>query len=423
MGGSNPGMARERNKLTALQVRRLKEPGRYGDGGNLFLYISPTGARSWVFRYRSRVTGKLRDMGMGPALDVTLERARERAAAARVLITEGIDPLDHARDRRMSAKLAHAVRMTFGQCATQYIATHRAGWRNTKHAEQWVATLDTYAAPITDLPVDAIDTALVLKCLEPHWGTKTETMTRVRQRIEAVLDWATARKLRQGENPARWKGHLDKLLPRRSKVQKVVHREALPYSDMPAFMAELRQRQGLSARTLELQILTAARPGEAAGAQWIEFDLDRGVWTVPSDRMKAGKEHRVPLSSAAVKMLKALPRIDGNVFPGVKGRPLTTAAGMALLKDMRPGITAHGFRSTFRDWAAECTAHPREVIEHALAHQLKDKAEAAYQRGDLFERRARLMADWARFCESPKASANVTPIKRAKARAASGTRR
>ncbi len=404
-------MARERNRLNALQVRRLKEPGRHADGGNLFLYITRAGSRSWIFRYRSRITGKLRDMGLGPALDVTLERARERAAAARVLLTEDIDPLDHARDKRMSAKLAHAIRMTFGQCASQYIETHRAGWRNSKHADQWVATLDTYAAPITDLPVDAIDTALVLKCLEPHWGIKTETMTRVRQRIEAVLDWATARKLRIGENPARWKGHLDKLLPKRSKVQKVVHREALPYDDMPAFMVELRKRQGLGARVLELQILTAARPGEAAGAQWTELELDRAVWTIPGDRMKAGKEHRVPLSAPIVKMLKALHRIDGNVFPGVKGRPLTTAAGMALLKDMRPGITAHGFRSTFRDWAAECTAHPREVIEHALAHQLKDKAEAAYQRGDLFDRRARLMADWAKYIDTPARSANVKQIR------------
>jgi integrase len=415
-------MARERNKLTALQVRRLKEPGRHGDGGGLYLYISPAGARSWIFRYRSRVTGKLRDMGMGPALDVTLERARERAAAARVLLTEGIDPLEHAREKRQSAKLAQAVRMTFGQCATQYIATHRAGWRNAKHADQWVATLDTYAAPITDLPVDSIDTTLVLKCLEPHWGTKTETMTRVRQRIEAVLDWATARKLRSGENPARWKGHLDKLLPRRSKVQKVRHREALPYADLPAFMAQLRDQRGLAALALELQILTATRPGEAAGAQWSEMDLERAVWSIPPERMKAAKEHRVPLSDAAAALLAALPRIDGNVFPGVKGRPLTTAAAMQLLKGLRPGITAHGFRSTFRDWAAECTSHPREVIEHALSHQLKDKAEAAYQRGDLFDKRSRLMADWAVFCGPLASAGNVTPIKRA-TRTASGSRR
>lgn len=408
-------MARERNRLTALRVRREKKPGRHADGGGLYLYVAPHGARSWVFRYRSRTSGKLRDMGLGPALDVTLERARERAATARVLLTEGIDPIDHAHERRAAAQGERVRRLTFGQCAERYIAAHRAGWRNVKHADQWTSTLATYAEPISRLAVDAVDVTLVLACLEPHWAAKAETMTRVRQRIEAVLDWATARKLRSGENPARWKGHLDKLLPKRSKVQKVVHRPALPYVALHPFMVELRQRHGLSARCLELQILTATRPGEAAGAQWPEFDLDRAVWTIPSSRMKAEREHRIPLSVPAVAMLRALPRIDNNVLPGVEGRPLTTAAAMQLLKDLRPGITAHGFRSTFRDWAGESTSHPREVIEHALAHQLKDKSEAAYQRGDLFERRARLMADWAAFCDTPPLPASVTPIMRVKA--------
>lgn len=402
-------MARERNRLTALQVRRLRTPGRYGDGGNLYLYIGKHGARAWVFRYTDRTTGKLRDMGLGPALDVTLERARERAAECRALLTERIDPLERAREQRDAAQVERARRMTFGQCAEKYIEAHRASWRNEKHGGQWTATLKTYAAEINDLPVDAIDTALVLKCLEPQWATKCETMTRVRQRIETVLDWAAARKLRIGENPARWRGHLDKLLPKRSKVQKVRHHAALPYTDIRSFMVELRRREGLAARVLEFQLLTAARPGEAAGAQWAEIDLAGATWTIPADRMKAEKEHRVPLSAPAIVVLKSLPRVDSNVFPGVKSKPITTAAGMAMLKTLRPGITAHGFRSTFRDWAAECTVHPREVIEHALAHRLKDKAEAAYQRGDLFNRRTRLMRDWATFCE-PATTENVAQI-------------
>ncbi|MGD9584285.1 MAG: tyrosine-type recombinase/integrase [Lysobacterales bacterium] len=393
-------MAHKRNKLTALAVRKETRPGRYCDGGNLHFFIGKNGARAWVFRFRSPVTGQSRDMGLGNVADVTLERARERAAAARVLMTEGIDPLDHARKQRSALR---ATRMTFGQCASAYIAAHKAGWRNAKHAQQWSSTLATHAAPINGLAVDSIDTAAVLACIEPQWPSKTETMTRVRQRIECVLDWATARKLRTGENPARWRGHLDKLLPKRSKVQAVEHRPALPYADIAEFMATLKTRQALAARVLHFQILTASRPGEAAGAQWNEIDLDARTWTIPASRMKAGREHRVPLSAPALALLRSLPQVDGNVFPGVKGKPVTTAASMKLLKAIHPGVSAHGFRSTFRDWAGETTTHPREVIEHALAHGIKDKAEAAYQRGDLFDRRARLMNGWARFCEGERA--------------------
>jgi integrase len=303
-------------------------------------------------------------------------------------------------------------RLTFAECSAKYIEAHRAGWRNEKHAAQWSSTLATYAEPINALPVANIDTALVLRCIEPHWATKTETMTRVRQRIESVLDWARVRDYRTGDNPARWKGHLDQLLPKRSKVPKMEHRAALPYAEISAFMADLRSRNGLGALCLQLGILTATRPGEAAGAEWVEFDLDGATWTIPGERMKAGKEHRVPLSAPAVALLQSLPAHGRYVFPGVKGKPLTTAAGMALLKDMRPGITAHGFRSTFRDWAGETTKHPREVIEHALAHQLKDKAEAAYQRGDLFQRRAVLMKEWAAYCGTLPKAGNVTAINR-----------
>lgn len=391
-------MARELNRLTALKVRKATKPGKYHDGAGLYLVIHPNGSRTWIFRWRDRVTGKLRDKGLGPAWDVSLEQAREKAKACRELVRNGGDPIEDARAAMAAKRVEFAKRLTFAECAAKYIEAHKAGWRNAKHGAQWVATLDTYAAPINPLPVAAIDTALVLKCIEPHWATKTETMTRVRQRIEKVLDWARVRDYRTGDNPARWKGHLDQLLPQRNKVQKVQHHAALPYADVPAFMVDLRHRNGLAALCLELQILTATRPGEAAEATWSEFDLRHATWTIAADRMKAGKEHRVPLSAPAVALLRSLPVHGAYVFPGVKGKPLTTAAGMGLLKRMRPGITAHGFRSTFRDWAGETTKHPREVIEHALAHQLKDKTEAAYQRGDLFKRRAALMDDWAKYC-------------------------
>lgn len=392
-------MARELNRLTALKVRKTTKPGKYHDGAGLYLVVHPNGSRTWIFRWRDRVTAKLRDKGLGPVWDVSLEQAREKAKACREQVRNGGDPIEDARAAMAAKRVEFAKRLTFAECASQYIDAHKAGWRNAKHAGQWVATLDTYAAPINPLPVAAIDTALVLKCIEPHWATKTETMTRVRQRIEKVLDWARVREYRTGENPARWKGHLDQLLPQRNKVQKVQHHAALPYADVTAFMGELRNRNGLAALCLELQILTATRPGEAAEATWSEFDLDGATWTIAAERMKAGKEHRVPLSAPAVALLRSLPVQGPYVFPGVKGKPLTTAAAMALLKRMRPGITAHGFRSTFRDWAGETTKHPREVIEHALAHQLKDKAEAAYQRGDLFQRRAALMSDWAKYCQ------------------------
>jgi integrase len=303
------------------------------------------------------------------------------------------------------------------------VEAHRSGWRNAKHAEQWDSTLRTYCASLWPLDVSAVDTALVMKCLDPIWTTKTETASRLRGRIESVLAWATVRKYRSGDNPAAWRNHLDQLLPKPSKVQKVEHRPALPYADVAEFMAKLRQRQGLAARVLELQILTATRPGEASGARWDEIDLDAALWIIPEDRMKAGKEHRVPLSDAAVTLLRSMiPKAKGKlvtphgpIVPGNKGKTITTAAGMALLKDMQPGITAHGFRSTFRDWAGETTKFPREVIEAAMAHQLKDAAEAAYARGTLLERRRHLMDAWAGYCATIRKTDNVTPIKKRKA--------
>lgn len=399
------------NRLTVHSVKNAK-PGMHADGGLLYLLVKVDGRRSWIFRYRDRTTGKLRDMGLGPAWDVSLSEARERASTLRRQLRDGLDPLAAKHAARDAAKAQHEKRMPFGRCAELYIENHRSGWRNPKHAAQWDSTLRTYCEPVWKLPVDAIDTARVMRCLDPLWTTKTETASRLRGRMESVLAWATVRGLRTGDNPAQWRNHLDQLLPARAKVKKVEHRAALPYTEIGAFMAELRQRESLAARVLELQTLTAARPGEAAGAQWAEFDLNGAVWTIPADRMKAGKEHRVPLSAPVLKLLKALPHVNANVFPGVKGKPITTEAAMKLLKEMRPGLTAHGFRSTFRDWAAETTSHPREVIEAAMAHRLKDAAEAAYQRGDLLQRRAVLMKDWAGYLDALRRGGKVIAIKR-----------
>jgi integrase len=307
-----------------------------------------------------------------------------------------------------------AKRLTFKQCADKYIDAHKAGWKNPKHAAQWPATLNTYAKLIMPVPVKDINTALVLQCIEPIWSTKTETATRVRQRIEAVLDWATARKYRSGDNPARWKGHLDKLLPKPTKLKKVIHRPALDYHQAGTFMAKLRDVDSMAAKALELQILTATRPGETVGAQWNEFNLKAKVWTIPAARMKAEKEHEIPLSTQAVKLIKELPHVSDFLFPGVSlNKAMTTAAAMKLLKRIEPGITAHGFRSTFRDWCADQTAYPREVIEHALAHQLKDKAEASYQRSTVFPTRIKLMTAWSNYCDQVSGeSASVTPIRK-----------
>jgi len=391
-------MARAFEKLSDLKVRKVKTPGYLGDGGGLYLQVSPSLSKSWVFRYQ--IDGRTREMGLGSFNTFGLRDARDRATSCRKLLADGVDPIEQRNTAQQKKQLADARVMTFGQCCEKYIEAHRSGWKNAKHAGQWDATLRTYCTLLWPLDVATIDTALVMKCLEPIWTAKTETASRVRGRIESVLAWATVRKFRTGDNPASWRNHLDQLLPKRSKVQKVEHRAALPYADMPEFMTKLRLREGLSARVLELQILTATRPGETAGAQWAEVDLAAAMWTIPAERMKADKEHRVPLSAAALSILQSLPHVSPSIFPGVNGRPITTAAAMKLLKELQPDITAHGFRSTFRDWAAETTKHPREVIEAAMAHRLKDKAEAAYQRGDLLIRRAKLMNDWERHCQS-----------------------
>ncbi|HXB76351.1 MAG TPA: integrase arm-type DNA-binding domain-containing protein [Bradyrhizobium sp.] len=414
-------MARPIGKLTVLKVEKAKKAGMYGDGGGLYLRVTADGTKNWVFRFM--LDGRPRWMGLGPLALYGLQEARGKALDARRLRHEGIDPIETRRANRLRERLEAAKAMTFKQCADSYIASHRAGWRNAKHAAQWGATLATYAYPVIGaLPVQAIDTGLVCKVLEPIWTAKPETAGRVRGRIEAVLDWAKARDYRAGENPARWRGHLDKLLPARSKVAKVEHHAALPYGEMPGFMAGLRAQEGIAARALEFAILTASRTGETIGARWSEVNLAEKIWLIPEGRMKAGKQHRVPLSALALAILEEMqalrPQDDRSsefVFPGGKaGKPLSNMAFLMLLRRMgRNDLTAHGFRSTFRDWASERTRFPREVAEMALAHVVGNKVEAAYRRGDLFDKRQKLMDAWGEFCNEPahQEGWNVTPLR------------
>ena len=394
-------MPREIGRLTALGVSRLRSPGMHADGGGLYLQVTAASTRSWIFRFA--LNGREREMGLGPVYDVSLAEARQKAEACRKLKRDGIDPIEARRAERTRARLEAAKAITFKDAADAYVKAHKAGWRNAKHASQWDATLKTYVHPVFgSLPVQEIDVGLILKALEPIWTTKPETAGRVRGRIEAILDWASARGYRQGENPARWRGHLENLLPKRSKVREVEHHAALSYSEMGAFMAKLSEQNGVAARALEFLILTAARTGEVIGARWDEIDLDGKVWAVPADRMKGRKAHRVPLSAPAAAVLKRMVEIrqDDFVFPGGKAKkPLSNMSMLALLHRMgRDDLTAHGFRSTFRDWAAEHTTCPAELAEMALAHTVGNKVEAAYRRGDMFKKRRELMDDWANYC-------------------------
>jgi integrase len=414
-------MIRTTGRLTALKVSRLAgKPGMYADGCGLYLQVTKGGV-SWIYRFMLR--GRAREMGLGPLALYGLQEARAKALDARRLRHEGVDPIEARRTVRANARLETARAMTFRECADRYIKAHRPGWRNAKHAAQWEATLATYAEPIVGaLPVQAVDTALVMKMLEqevrdapgkagaPLWTARPETASRLRGRIESILDWAKVRGHRSGENPARWRGHLDKLLPARSKVRRVKHHAAMPYDEFPEFMNMLRTQDGMAARALEFAILTAARTGEVMGARWGEIDVPEKLWTLPASRMKADKEHRVPLSARALAILTEMKSLgymgDGKytadefVFPGGKrGLPLSNMAFLMLLRRMkRDDLTAHGFRSTFRDWAAERTNFPSEVVEMALAHTISSKVEQAYRRGDLFEKRRRLMDVWAEFC-------------------------
>jgi integrase len=409
-------MARTIGRLNSLAVARAKRPGLYPDGGNLYLQVGPSGSKSWLFRFT--LNGRARAMGLGAQADISLAEARSWAVTCRRQLHEGIDPIEARNIQRAAAKLDAARSMTFRQCAEACIASHRAGWRSLKHAKDWSAMLEAYAFPaFGNLPVQQVDVALVMKVLEPIWKTKTETAARLRGRIEAVLNWAKTRGYRSGENPAAWKGHLENLLPKRSKVRKVKHHPAQPYGEIGPFMAALRAQEGIPARALEFAILTAARSGEVRGARREEINADATVWTVPASRIKGGREHRVPLSGPAQAIVVEMRKhtVDDLVFPGHKARrPLSDHPMLKVLDRMGYGhLTVHGFRSTFRDWAAEQTAFPSEVVEMALAHAVGDKVEAAYRRGDLFEKRCRLMEAWAAYCAAPAKAGEVVQMRRA----------
>lgn len=416
-------MPRKARELAPVEVKRLTTPGLYAVGGvaGLHLQVTKSGARSWILR--ATIGGKRRDLGLGGYPDVTLALAREKARDTREKIAQGIDPVAE-RQRLRSVALAERLRnMTFQNAAEAVIAKKQAEASNPKHGKQWASTLETYAFPVLgSMSVADIELAHVKQVLEPIWQKKTETATRVRQRIEAVLSWAAVHGHRSGENPARWKGNLDAVLPAPTKVSKVEHHRAMPMDEMHAFMEALEKRQGIAPRCLTFTILTAVRSGEARAATWDEIDLTEKVWKIPAERMKAGREHRVPLSAPAVELLEGLPRFAGCnlIFPNSQGRKLSDATLAAVLKRMKVHgkATVHGFRSTFRDWAAERTSTPHHVAEMALAHTIKNHAEAAYRRGDLLAKRAKLMQQWADFLATAPAQVdNVTSIRENKAAA------
>jgi integrase len=397
--------------LSAAKVKSLKAPGDYLDGRGLYLQVRSETSKSWLLKYS--MDKRAREMGLGSALDFSLKEAREERDALRKLIKRGIDPLELRKAERHAKKLETAKAITFRAAAARFIEANRSGWKNAKHAAQWEATLKTYAYPVFgDLPVQSVDTALVMAVLDPIWSKKTETASRVRGRIESVISAAKSRGEFVGENPARWKGHLDAVLPKQSKVSKVKNHPALPYADLPAFMQALRAREGIAAAVLEFQILTASRPGNAVGARWTEFDLSAAVWTIAGENMKGGKDHKVPLSAAALAVLEKMAKIktgDFVFFSGAGDKALSDAATGAVLDRMgRADIVPHGFRSTFRTWGGNKTNFQRELLEKALAHLVGDETERAYDRGDMFEKRRLLMDAWATFATSdPARSADV----------------
>ena len=391
------------NRLSDRAVRNATEPGRYADGGNLYLHVRTGGSRQWVFFYRWQ--GKLREMSLGGYPDFLLKEARQRAEAARTVAKQGIDPLDAKRE----AATKSAAAKTFGVFATELLDTIESGFRNEKHRWQWRQTLTAHCGPIWDTPIDRVDTDGVLACIQPLWDTKQETASRLRGRIERILDAAKAKRLRSGENPAAWRGNLKLLLPKSSKLARG-HHPALPYTEMPTFVADVRSREAMAATALEFTILTAARTGEVLGATWNEIDLDAALWTVPGVRMKAGSEHRVPLCKRAVEVLRGLAETKTGtlVFPGPRAaKPLSNMSMIMLLRRMGKGdLTVHGFRSAFADWASEVSSFSAETREAALAHQISNKVEVAYRRGDALEKRRAMMEAWAQWCE-PRENANV----------------
>ncbi|MCZ4314621.1 integrase arm-type DNA-binding domain-containing protein [Comamonadaceae bacterium G21597-S1] len=402
-------MPKKANELGPLAVKALTRPGLHAVGGvaGLHLQVSASGARSWVLK--ATIGSRRREMGLGGYPDITLAGAREAARTARATIRAGVDPIDQARAVQSTLRAKNSNDVTFRDAAAKYIKAQQAGWKSDKHKQQWENTLATYADPVIgSLLVNDITPAHVLNILEPIWTKKTETASRVRSRIELVLDWAKGRGYRSGDNPAAWRGNLATQLPKATQIKVVAHHRALPAKHMHSFMMALRNREGMAARALEFVILTATRSGEVRGATWSEFDLQEKVWTIPATRMKAKREHRVPLSRSAIRVLENLPKQrDELVFAATEGKPLSDMTLTAVLRRMGVDVVPHGFRSTFRDWAGETTGYAREVIEHALAHGIKDKAEAAYARGTLFDKRRDLMTDWARFIDTAHATCDV----------------
>ncbi|MEI6643975.1 MAG: integrase arm-type DNA-binding domain-containing protein [Novosphingobium sp.] len=405
------------NALTPLGVKNAK-PGRHADGGGLHLLVKESGARSWVYRFM--LNGKSRDVGLGAAGPdgISLADARDARAALRLKVKAGVDPLaerqQEAAKALAAAQASQVAGITFKAVAEAYIEANEGSWRNDKHRQQWKNTLATYVYPVIGgLPVAEVATAHVLQILEPIWKTKPETASRVRGRIETILDAAKARGYREGENPARWRGHVAQILPARAKLTRG-HHKAMPYDTIPSFVGALHKREAVAALALEFAILTAARTGEVIGAKWDEVDLDKAVWTIPAIRMKAGKEHRVPLSERAVDILRSTRGLGKEwLFPATKGAGMSGMAMAMLLRRMDIDVTVHGFRSGFRDWCAECTGYAHEVAEMALAHTIDNKVERAYRRGDLFDKRRRLMDDWASYCGTVGSAAgdNVKPIR------------
>ena len=406
-------MGRSIHKLSVVKINALKAQGTYGDGGGLYLRVKDGGSKSWVFRFA--IAGRKREAGLGRYPAVGLAAAREHAEECRRLVAGGVDPIERRKEECEAKRTATAKAITFEACAKAYITAHEPAWRNEKHRRQWHTTLGQYVYPkIGALPVAAIDTAGVLNVLMPIWTAKPETASRVRGRIELVLDWATVQGYRDGANPARWRGHLQHTLPAKRKLQPVTHLAALPFDEIGTLMAALREQTSIGTRALELLILTATRTGETLGARWDEIDIDNMMWTIPRTRMKGGREHRVPLSARSIAILKEMAEIRQNefIFPGMKqGRSLTETTLRAVLRRLGySSITVHGFRSTFRDWAGECTSVPREIAEAALAHVTGNAVERAYRRGDAFEKRRVLMQQWGTFCER-RESAKVIPLR------------
>lgn len=422
-------MPRLMNKLTVKAVEKQTKPGLYGDGAGLYLQITKQGVKSWLYRFM--IDGKAYGMGLGATHTITLAEARQKATDARKHVINGGNPLEAKRLAALQAKAAKARLITFAECAEAFIEAHKVSWKNPKHQDQWVNTIESYVNPIIGtLPVSEVDTALVMKVLTQtdaegakFWQSKNETASRVRGRIEAILGWATTSGFRSGDNPARWKGHLNNLLATISRAVRIKHHPSLPWERIGVFFCALKQTEGIAARAVEFTILTASRSGEVRGAKWSEIDLKKKVWTIPASRMKAKQEHEVPLSSSAIDLIQKQERVPGSdvIFPNTKGDVLSDMALTAVIRRMDKKdpdqwktdsgdiITVHGFRSTFRMWAAEATNYPREVAEHALAHKLPDAVERSYQRGSQFSKRSAMMEDWASYCSTPPVNETSAP--------------